>query len=396
MSDSVPGNDRPQDRPRGRASVPSSRPAGPGAARPTSAGSTGAGRAGSAGRAGGTYGSGAKVRRARPRWGRIVLVLALVLILCGGLGLGGAWMYARSVDSDLARTDPFSTLTEGRPPKTVDGSQNILLVGSDSRDPDAATDKGSEWRADTIIIMHIPSSQDRAYIISLPRDLYVYVPQNASAKECGTRRAKINAAYAFGGLPLTVKTVECLTSVRIDHVMAIDFGGFTEVVDAVGGVDMPIERTVQSIHQPFRTFTQGTMHLDGAAALDYVRQRKQFPDGDFARMRHQQQFLKVLLDKAASSETLTSPLKLRSFLDAVTGAVTVDEQFSLIDMALQFRSVRSDQLTFITSPNLGSDTINGESVVVSDKPKALALYKAVAGDTMAAWVASNQSPAPTN
>jgi LCP family protein required for cell wall assembly len=388
MPDSVPGNGQPPQEWRGRASVPSSRPSGP----VPPAGRSVPDRSAR----GATYGAGSspkgpKVRRTRPRWGRIALVSVLALALCAGLGLVGTWMYAKSVDSDLARTDPFSALTNGRPAKTVDGVQNILLVGSDSRDPDAASDKGSEWRADTIILMHIPASQDRAYIISLPRDLYVYIPQSASAKDCGTRRAKINAAYAFGGLPLTVKTVECFTSVRIDHVMALDFGGFTEVVDSIGGVDMPIESTIKSIHDPYRTFTAGTMHLDGAAALDYVRQRKQFPEGDFARMRHQQQFLKVLLDEAVSTNTMSNPLKLKGFLDAVTGAVTVDQDFSLIDMALQFRGVKSDQLTFITSPHLGSDTINGESVVVSDKPKALALYQAVSNDTVAAWVAANPS-----
>ena len=162
-------------------------------------------------------------------------------------------------------------------------------------------------RTDTIILMHIPSTQDHAYLVSIPRDLWVPVPQKATDAQCGTRRAKINAAYAWGELPLLVKTVECFTSVRIDHVVQIDFGGFKQVVDALGGVDMPIERDITSIHEPFRKFTKGTMHLNGAEALDYVRQRKQFPDGDFARMRHQQQLLKVMLDKAASGRDPDQP-----------------------------------------------------------------------------------------
>ncbi|MEU7824134.1 LCP family protein [Catellatospora sp. NPDC049133] len=376
----------------GRASVPSTP-----AARVSSSSSRGRGNGGSArvpvSGSGNTYGSAKK--KVQPKWGRIALVALIALALCGGLGLGGAWLYAKSVEGDLSRTDPFSALTGGRPPKTVNGSQNILLVGSDSRDPDAPTDQGGQWRTDTMIIMHIPSSQDRAYLISLPRDLHVYIPKDAAQADCGTRKAKLNAAYAFGGMPLLVKTVECYASVRMDHVMLIDFGGFTEVVDAIGGVDMKIEKTITSIHKPKRTFTKGTMHLNGAEALDYVRQRKQFPDGDFARMRHQQQLLKALLDKAASGGILTSPGKLNDFLGAVTSAVTVDQEFKLIDMAIQFRGIRSDDLIFLTSPHLGSQMVGGESVVVSDKPKAIALYEAVGKDQMKQWYETNVSPPPS-
>ena len=127
------------------------------------------------------------------------------------------------LDGDIGRTDPFSAITDGRPPKTVDGALNILLVGSDSRDPDAPLDEGSKWRADTIIVMHIPASHDKAYLVSLPRDLYVPIPESASAGCENADRGKINAAFAFGGLPLAVRTVECFTDLRIDHVMAIDF-----------------------------------------------------------------------------------------------------------------------------------------------------------------------------
>lgn len=382
----------------GRASVPS-RPSG--SSRPSGAGPAGSagrgGRGGSArvpvGGAGNTYGTAKK--KIQPKWGRIGLVAVIALALCAGLGLGGTWIYAKIVEGNLNRNDPFSALTGGRPPKTVSGAMNILLVGSDSRDPDAPTDQGGEWRTDTMIIMHIPSSQDRAYLISMPRDLHVYIPKEASAADCGTRKAKLNAAYAFGGLPLLVKTIECYSSVRMDHVMLIDFGGFKEVVDALGGVDMKIEKTITSIHKPKRTFTKGTMHLSGEEALDYARQRKQFPDGDFARMRHQQQLLKAMLDKAASGGTLTNPSKLHGFLEAITGAVSVDQDFSLVDMAIQFKGIRSEDLTFMTNPHLGSQMVNGESVVVSDKEKAVALYDAVNKDTVKQWYEVNVSPPPS-
>ncbi|MET8353575.1 LCP family protein [Micromonospora sp. NPDC005206] len=329
-------------------------------------------------------------RGPRPRWGRIGLVAGIAVLVLALLGGIGAWLYARNLDGDLARTDPFAEITGGRPAKTVDGALNILLVGSDSRDPDAPVDTKSQWRADTIIVMHIPADHQEAYLVSIPRDLYVPIPQSAGA-DCGSgQRAKINAAFAFGGLPLAVRTVECFTDVRIDHVMAIDFAGFKQVTDALGGVDLKVERTITSIHKPYRTFTKGTNHMDGAEALDWIRQRKQFPDGDFARMRHQQEFLRALLDKAASTGTLANPKKLNGFLQSVTAAATVDEGFSVTDMALQFRNLRGQNLTFVTSPNSGSQTINGESVVVSDREKALAMYRAMSADTMADWVKANQ------
>ena len=310
----------------------------------------------------------------------------LVLALLGGVG---AWVYAKRPQRGPGPHRPV--LRDHRRPagKPVDGALNILLVGSDSRDPDAPVDQASQWRADTIIVMHIPADHDKAYLVSIPRDLYVPIPESAGA-DCGSgQRAKINAAFAFGGLPLAVRTVECFTDVRIDHVMAIDFAGFKEVTDALGGVDLNVERTITSIHKPYRKFTKGTNHMDGAEALDWIRQRKQFPDGDFARMRHQQEFLRALMDKAVSTGTLTNPAKLNAFLRSVTDAVTVDEEFSLVDMAVQFRNLRGENLTFLTSPHLGSRMVNGESVVVSDREKALAMYQAMANDTMAAWVEAN-------
>jgi anionic cell wall polymer biosynthesis LytR-Cps2A-Psr (LCP) family protein len=106
-------------------------------------------------------------------------------------------------------------------------------------------------------------------------------------------------------------------------------------------------------------------------------------------MRHQQEFMRALMDKAASTGTLANPLKLNAFLKSVTKAMTVDPGFSLVDMAIQFRKLRGHNLVFLTSPHLGSDTINGESVVVSDREKALAMYRAIVSDKMAGWYAAN-------
>ncbi|RZU51096.1 LytR family transcriptional attenuator [Krasilnikovia cinnamomea] len=331
--------------------------------------------------------------RPKPRWGRIGLVGGIAVIVIGVVAAVTLMGYANGLDNDLKRTNAFDSITNGRPAKTVEGALNILLVGSDSRDPDAVKDASTGWRADTLILMHIPADHGSAQLVSIPRDLYVPIPSADNAPCSSGSRNKINAAFAFGGLPRAVRTVECFTDVHIDHVMAIDFGGFKEVTDALGGVDLKVEQTITSIHKPYRVFKKGTMHMNGAEALDWIRQRKQFARGDFARMQHQQEFLKALMDKAASTGTLTNPGKLNDFLKAVTAAVTVDQDFSLTDMAVQFRNIRGDKLTFITSPNVGSQTIAGQSVVVSDREKALALYKAVSADKMTEWMATNQPSA---
>jgi LCP family protein required for cell wall assembly len=328
-------------------------------------------------------------RRPKPRWGRIALVAGVAVIAIGLVAAISAYGYASHLNKDLQRTDAFSQITNGRPVKTVDGALNILVVGSDSRDPDSSDDTANAWRADTLMLMHIPADHKTAQLVSIPRDLWVQIPSANDAPCASGSRAKINASFAFGGLPRAVHTVECMTDVHIDHVAAIDFGGFKEVTDALGGVDLKVEQTITSIHKPHRVFTEGTMHMNGEQALDWVRQRKQFAQGDFARMRHQQEFLKAIMDKAAGTGTLSNPAKLNSFLNAVTAAVTVDKDFSLTDMAVQFRNLRSDNLTFLTSPNVGSQTIDGQSVVVSDREKALALYKAIAADKMSDWLAAN-------
>jgi LCP family protein required for cell wall assembly len=315
-----------------------------------------------------------------------------VLTLVAGLGVLTSYLWVKGVDDGLKRTDPFAAL-EGRPPKVVEGTLNILLLGTDSRDPNSSADGPGPWRTDTIVLMHIPATQDRAYLISLPRDLWVHVPPSPDGQN-GDTMAKLNAAFAWGGEALMVQTVEQYSGVHIDHVALIDFGGFVQVTDAVGGVDMMVEETITSIHPPFRTFTAGMNHFNGEEALDYVRQRYQFPDGDFARIRHQHMYLKALLDKAVSLGTVTNISNMKSFVSSVANAMTVDREFSLIDLGWQFRGLRSENMVFLTSPTAGTDMIGDQSVVLSDRENASAMFDAVANDTLANWLAANPVPTP--
>ncbi|GIG64158.1 transcriptional regulator [Phytomonospora endophytica] len=323
----------------------------------------------------------------KPRWGRIALVAGLVLSLAAAAAGIGIYSYANGLNDDMSRVDAFAALVGDRPVDEVDGDMNVLVVGSDSRDPDNPTGGGNA-RTDTIMMLHIPSDHSKAYIVSIPRDLYVSVPTDAQGN--GGEDAKINAAFAWGGVPLLISTVENYTNVRIDHFVEIDFAGLKDVVDALGGVDMKVDDTIESIHKPYRTFEKGMNHFNGAEALDYVRQRYQLPKGDFDRMKNQQKLIKAIMNQATSAGVMTDPGKLDAFLQTVIKAVTVDENFSLLDVAIQFRGLGAENLVFLTSPNTGTgQSPSGESIVVSDDALAGDLYMKMRLDSMADWVAAN-------
>ncbi|MEV4820635.1 LCP family protein [Micromonospora sp. NPDC049274] len=316
--------------------------------------------------------------RPRRRWRRIILISLLVLVVLGAGGAVAGGLYLRSVESDIERVDAFDGVPEeSRPQPAVTGATNIMILGSDSRDPE----RTSGSRTDTIILAHLPKDRSSAQLISIPRDTWVPVPKSKDGNH-GGRDAKVNAAYAWGGVPLMVQTVESFTGVRVDHVALIDFAGFKEIIDALGGVDIDSEKSFTSIHPPFRTFKQGVQRMDGEAALDYSRQRKQFAEGDFARIRHQQQVIRAIIDKASSGGILTNPAKLNSFLKATSNSVSVDKELSLLDMATQLRGVRGGNMTFLTSPTKGTGQVGSESVVFADKARVKTFYDAVRRDSV--------------
>jgi LCP family protein required for cell wall assembly len=323
-------------------------------------------------------GSQSRPRRRRGR--RILLITFLVLALLGGCGLIAGGLYVRSMESGIERVDAFDQVPEeSRPAKLVKDAKNILILGSDSRDPE----NSSGSRTDTIILAHLPKDRSSAQLISIPRDTWVSVPpaKNGSG---GGRDAKINASFAWGGLPLMVQTVERFTGVRVDNVAIVDFAGFKEIVDALGGVEIDVDQSFTSTHSLDRSrrFVKGKQHMDGATALDYARERYAFSDGDFTRIRHQQQVIKAILDKAASGGLLTNPGRLNAFLKATADAVSVDKTLSIVDTAMELRHLRSRNLTFITSPSKGTGRVGTESVVFADTEKAKVVYDAVRRDAI--------------
>lgn len=327
-------------------------------------------------------------RRRRVR--RILLIsLGIVVALLAGLSLTAA-LYLRHVDHSVKRIDAFAevpAISRPSPATEALGAENLLILGSDSRDP--ANTTGS--RSDTMILAHLPKDRSSAELVSIPRDTWLHIPK-APTGPYGNTNAKINAAYAWGGVPLVIQTVESFTQVRIDHVIVVDFSGFKEIIDALGGVDIKVDRAFTSTHSlnanGRRSFAAGLQHMDGAAALDYSRERYVFADGDFARIKHQQQMIAAVVDKASSVGVLSNPLRLNALLKATANAVQVDSTLSLFDLASQLRDLRSGNVKFFTSPSNGTGMQGDQSVVYANGAKAKILYDAIRRDAVDEIVAA--------
>ena len=315
---------------------------------------------------------------ARTRWWRLIVVTATITaaVVLGGLGFG-LWSVL-SAANQVSRVDTFRAIPEAsRAPAAFTHARNFLVLGADS-------DGAGGGRADSIVLVHLPADRKSAQVISIPRDTWVPVPATANGR--GGVNAKINAAFAWGGTSLMVRTVEAFTRVRIDHVAVIDFAGFPRIIDALGGVDITVEKAFTT---PARNYSAGLQHMNGLVALDYARQRHPFADGDFARMRHQRDIIAAMVDAANKQGLLTDPARLSKVIRATAGAVQVDENLSLFDLVWSLRDLRKGDLRMLTSPSAGTGMVGSQSVVFSNAPAAGQLFEAVRTDKMGAWLADH-------
>jgi anionic cell wall polymer biosynthesis LytR-Cps2A-Psr (LCP) family protein len=297
-----------------------------------------------------------KPRRSRVRVVLLTLLILVLVLVVGGVAAGVYQL--NKIDGQIERVgNVFAEIpADSRPAPGADGATNILLIGTDAW-------KNKPPRSDTIMVVHLPANRERAYIVSIPRDAWVPIP--------GRGRAKINAAYAWGGPALLVQTVEQFTDLRIDHFAHISFDGFEAMTDAVGGVTMP-----------------KVGRLNGKEALVYVRERKSLPNGDFDRIKRQQAFVRQLL---AESMSTSNPLELLRLADAMSKAFGVDDGLTggeLRSLALSMRNIRGSDIEFTTAPNKGSGWAAGQSVVYLDPEAGVELWTAMRNDQMAAWVAA--------
>lgn len=322
-------------------------------------------------------------------------VLGAFLVLLGALVVGGLIIVNHVSSAITIIADPFAGIP-ARPPgpavTDADGGEarapvNILLLGSDSRrsggDPGDWTWGGQ--RTDTMMLLHIPGDRQSAYVMSFPRDSWVDIP--------GHGRAKLNAAYSYGGVPLLIQTMEARTGVRIDHVAIVDFESFSDVTDAVGGVEITVPKDSYAYGK--RTFAAGTYTMTGSEALAYARQRYGLSGGDFDRIQRQQNWIRSVAKKALGDEVLTSPRAVTSLVTSLSRSVAVDPGFdvrTMVSLALSMRNMDASRLTFLTVPvdGVGWSPDGKQSIVRLDDEGLDSLMQAVVDDDVASYVADNK------
>ncbi len=309
-------------------------------------------------------------RKRRGLRNTLIVLGSLVLLL--GIGAGIAYALLSSSYNEVKRVsieqDPSLTRpAETKPAAGTNAPLNILLLGSDSRettDPTATAEDLNGFRSDAIMVAQISPDRKHMTVMSIMRDNWVTIQ--------GHGEAKINAAVAFGGLPLAVNTVENFIGARIDHVALIDFESFKGLTDAVGGVTVhnEVPYTAQNGGGGY-TFGAGEITLDGDQALSFVRERYAFADGDYQRARNQQAYLKGLMSTILSRETLGDVGKLTGTFEALKPYLILDESLDLptaVSLGFDMRSLRSDDVRFFTSPTLGTGTsADGQSIVLPDQ-----------------------------
>jgi LCP family protein required for cell wall assembly len=256
-----------------------------------------------------------------------------------------------------------------------------LLAGSDARGDGAIPLDGTLGaRSDTVMVLHVPPSGPVA-LISLPRDTYVNVP--------GHGPAKLNAAYSWGGAALLVLTVEKLTGLTVDHYVEVGFAGLEDVVNAVGGISLCSNLTVND-HDSGMVWTPGCHEVAGAAALSFARMRKADPTGDIGREQRQQQVIAAITSKISTPSLAFQPSTQVSLIRAGTGSLAVSKGTDIIDMArlaLAFRDAKGPGGITGTPPIASMDYWPGHglgSTVELDPAKTPAFFEAIKNGTLPA------------
>ncbi|WP_425086433.1 LCP family protein [Streptomyces liangshanensis] len=319
------------------------------------------------------------------------------VLAVGALGAGGAgtWIYQR-LDGNIHGADVDGKIGGGRPVNSSPGSQNILVVGSDSR-KGANAKYGSDlttMQSDTLMVLHIAADRDWATVVSLPRDSWVTIPacDRGNGSESAPHHFKINEAFAIGGTSgdvagaaaCTIRTVERNTGLRIDHFMSVDFQGFKGMVNALDGIEVCPETAIHD-KKAHLDLEAGCQTVRDEKALGYVRTRYSVGDGsDLGRIGRQQEFMEAVAAKA--QQKLTSPKALYGFLDSATKSLTTDEPLAgikpLYALASEIKGIPKDRLAFLTVPNYPrqADVPADRANVVWQYPQASDLFGSLARD----------------
>jgi len=337
------------------------------------------------------------------------MALGVVLVLTSTAALVGGQLLSKRYEGAVQREDLLGDAVKTETPPKVKGPLTFLVIGSDSREgrnynPNTADGNAGAVggaRSDTIILMHVPASMDRAYVISIPRDSWVPLAQTKGDGVDG--QDKINAAFTgSGGAPRLVKTVQKLTGLTIDYPVVVDFAAVRKLTDLVGGVDVIVDETsydesrfvaansrfpttkcfYKGEPKNCLTFKKGKLHLDGELAEYYVRQRKGLKQGDLDRAKRQQQYLRALMAKAVSGGMLTNPKKFDELVVTIAGALTVDKRMPVQSLAFTLKGLRPADLVFMTLPIARDGFVGNQSVLFVNKPQIAELSAAIKGGTM--------------
>jgi LCP family protein required for cell wall assembly len=307
-----------------------------------------------------------------------------------------SWLGLGQISGAISRIDAFGAVID-RPDKPT-SALNYLIVGADTREGltkeqrkllrVGSTKTAAGSRSDTMLIVHISKSRDKATIISIPRDSLVTIPEHPSSSGSGkiipAALGKINAAFAFGGPPLLIQTIEDETSIRIDHYIEIGFAGFAGMVDSLGGIEVCTQKDIDDPGSHL-VLAAGVHTLNGIEALKYVRTRDFDGRGDIGRMERQQQFISAVLRKATSTGVLLNPIKLANFYNATISTVKMDEGLDkndLLTLAKQMRNLSSGNIRTLTVPIANPNGRHPEagSVVIWDEVLAADLWTRVRND----------------
>ena len=331
------------------------------------------------------------IRRRSPLWAKLLVGFGALVMVAGLGAMGAVKLELRQIDHSVTKENLLGTVAAPFTGATINGPLNILLVGSDQRPTE--TDGG---HADTIIIVHIPASHDRAYLISIPRDTGVRIPAFRPSRYSGGSN-KINAAFVFGsqngggdagGFQLLAATIKQNFGITFNGGAIVDFNGFTDILKKLGGVNMYVDETTYSIHfgvnirtgkptvpyhinpntgvpycQPGYTFDKnplqcalpgtrpnvykiGYQHMTPSQALDFVRSRDGLVGTDYARQRHQQQFIKAVVQEAYN-QGLSDPFKLQSFIGSLGKALVIDSGISVTDWIFTLKGITPSALIAI-------------------------------------------------
>jgi len=318
----------------------------------------------------------------RAHWGRrrkilvwVSASLAFVLFVAGV----SAWLVYRHLNQNIRTADGGTTST------TVDGTQDILLVGSDNRaGTDGAYGTASGARSDTTILFHAPADRHGATAVSIPRDSMVQVPE--CAEPDGTVAAgyfgMFNSAFDEGGIACTVKTVEALTGIKITHFAVLDFTGFAATVNALGGVKVCASSAINDQDSGL-DIPAGVTNLNGDQALAFVRVRHIGDGSDLERIERQQYFLHELSTQVRADGLLTDPLRLYRVLDSATKSIVTDPGLgslnALYSLAQSVNQIPNDAISYQTVPVVPYPADNNR--VIWDEPAATNLWSSLLPDS---------------